>query len=122
MLKSLKALGVALVLDDFGTGYSGLGYLNNFPFDKIKIDRTFTKDLATNRKSGELVRAVIEIGKVLGLTTLAEGIETKEQLDFLRRSGCHQGQGFLFSPAVFSEELVERYKLVLKSNQSRRIA
>jgi EAL domain-containing protein (putative c-di-GMP-specific phosphodiesterase class I) len=100
ILKSLKELGVSIVLDDFGTGYSGLGYLNSFPFDKIKIDRSFVKDLGTRQKSRELVRAAVNIGQSLGLVTLAEGIETQDQLEFLRGLGCLQGQGYLFSPAM----------------------
>lgn len=100
ILKSLKELGVVIALDDFGTGYSGLGYLNSFPIDKIKIDRSFVKNLGIEQRSRELVRAAINIGHSLGLMTLAEGIETKEQLDILRALGCQQGQGFLFSPAI----------------------
>ena len=100
ILKSLKELGVVIALDDFGTGYSGLGYLNSFPIDKIKIDRSFTKDLGIKPRSRELVRAAINMGHSLGLMTLAEGIETQEQLDILRALGCQHGQGFLFSPAI----------------------
>jgi diguanylate cyclase (GGDEF)-like protein/PAS domain S-box-containing protein len=100
VLKRLKELGVVIALDDFGTGYSGLGYLNSFPIDKIKIDRSFIKDLGSKPRSKELVRAAINIGHSLGLVTLAEGIETKEQLEILRALGCQQGQGFLFSPAI----------------------
>ncbi len=100
ILKSLKELGVVIALDDFGTGYSGLGYLNSFPIDKIKIDRSFIKNLGLERRSKELVRAAINMGHSLGLMTLAEGIETQDQLDILRSLGCQQGQGFLFSPAI----------------------
>ena len=122
ILKCLKALGVTVVLDDFGTGYSGLGYLNSFPFDKIKIDRTFIKDLGSTRRSAKLVRAAIDIGKGLGLTTLAEGIETQEQLDFLCKSGCHQGQGFLFSPALPAEEIFAKFRSVMKLDSIRSVA
>jgi EAL domain-containing protein (putative c-di-GMP-specific phosphodiesterase class I) len=100
VLKSLKELGVVIALDDFGTGYSGLGYLNSFPIDKIKIDRSFVKNLGIEQRSRELVRAAINIGNSLGLMTLAEGIETQEQLAILRALGCQQGQGFLFSAAI----------------------
>ncbi|MGE0241995.1 MAG: EAL domain-containing protein [Parvibaculaceae bacterium] len=111
ILKDLKALGVSVALDDFGTGYCGLGYLGSFPFDKIKIDQSFVKDVETTRKSAEIFRAVINIGHSLGLVTLAEGIETREQLDFLRALGCQQGQGFLFSPAVRESEIAAKLRL-----------
>ena len=111
ILMNLKSLGVSIVLDDFGTGYSGLGYLNNFPIDKIKIDRSFVNNLGTTPKSGELIRAAINIGQSLGITTLAEGIETKEQLEILRALGCQQGQGFLFSPAIPASEIPCALKL-----------
>lgn len=111
ILMNLKSLGVSIVLDDFGTGYSGLGYLNSFPIDKIKIDRSFVSNLGTTPKSGELVRAAINIGQSLGITTLAEGIETKVQLEILRALGCQQGQGFLFSPAIPASEIADVLKL-----------
>jgi EAL domain-containing protein (putative c-di-GMP-specific phosphodiesterase class I) len=117
VLKRLKELGVSIALDDFGTGYSGLGYLNSFPIDKIKIDRSFIKDLGTKPRSKELVRAAINIGHSLGLMTLAEGIETQEQLDMLRALGCQQGQGFLFSPAIPSGQIGAR---LLHGNRSHR--
>lgn len=110
VLKSLKDLGVVIALDDFGTGYSGLGYLNSFPIDKIKIDRSFIRDLGKKTKSDELVRAAIAIGQNLGITTLAEGIETQMQLDLLRSMGCQQGQGFLFSRAIPATEIPETLK------------
>jgi len=105
VLRSLKELGVVIALDDFGTGYSGLGYLNSFPIDKIKIDRSFIKDLGSKPRSKELVRAAINIGHSLGLMTLAEGIETPEQLGILRALGCQHGQGFLFSPAIPASQI-----------------
>ena len=111
ILKDLKGLGVSIALDDFGTGYCGLGYLGSFPFDKIKIDQSFVKDVETTLKSAEIFRAVINIGHSLGLVTLAEGIETKEQLEFLHALGCQQGQGFLFSPAVRESDIATELKL-----------
>ncbi len=111
ILQDLKELGVSIALDDFGTGYCGLGYLRSFPFDKIKIDRSFVKDVETTRRSAEIFRAVINIGHSLGLVTLAEGIETKEQLEFLRALGCQQGQGFLFSPAIPAGKIAAELKL-----------
>jgi len=118
VLKSLKELGVVIALDDFGTGYSGLGYLNSFPIDKIKIDRSFIKDLGSKPRSKELVRAAINIGHSLGLMTLAEGIETKEQLDILRGLGCQQGQGFLFSPGIPASQISDA--LLLHGNPNHR--
>jgi diguanylate cyclase (GGDEF)-like protein/PAS domain S-box-containing protein len=111
ILKELKELGVCIALDDFGTGYCGLGYLGSFPFDKIKVDKSFVKDIETTRKSAEIFRAVVNIARSLGLVTLAEGIETREQLEFLRELGCQQGQGFLFSPAVRASDIATELKL-----------
>lgn len=118
VLKSLKELGVVIALDDFGTGYSGLGYLNSFPIDKIKIDRSFIKDLGCKPRSKELVRAAINIGHSLGLMTLAEGIETQEQLDILRGLGCQQGQGFLFSRGIPASQINDA--LLLHGNPNHR--
>jgi EAL domain-containing protein (putative c-di-GMP-specific phosphodiesterase class I) len=118
ILKSLKELGVSIALDDFGTGYSGLGYLNSFPIDKIKIDRSFIKDLGMKPRSKELVRAAINMGHSLGLMTLAEGIETQEQLDILRALGCQQGQGFLFSPGIPASQISDA--LLLHGNPDHR--
>jgi diguanylate cyclase (GGDEF)-like protein/PAS domain S-box-containing protein len=118
ILKSLKELGVVIALDDFGTGYSGLGYLNSFPIDKIKIDRSFTKDLGIKPRSRELVRAAINIEHSLGLMTLAEGIETQEQLDILRALGCQHGQGFLFSPTIPAGKISDA--LLLNGNPNHR--
>jgi diguanylate cyclase (GGDEF)-like protein/PAS domain S-box-containing protein len=114
VLKSLKELGVVIALDDFGTGYSGLGYLNSFPIDKIKIDRSFIKNLGIEPRSKELVRAAINMGHSLGLMTLAEGIETEEQLEILRALGCQHGQGFLFSPGIPTSQIDD--KLLLHGN------
>ena len=98
-LQALRAFGVRIALDDFGTGYSSLGYLRGFPFDKIKIDRSFVKDLAERRDCTAIVTAISSLARSLGIATTAEGVETAEQLDFLRAQGCTQAQGFLFSPA-----------------------
>ena len=122
ILQDLKDLGVSIVLDDFGTGYCGLGYLGSFPFDKIKIDRSFVKDVETTRKSAEIFRAVINIGRSLNLVTLAEGIETNEQLEFLQALGCQHGQGFLFSPAVPASEIAAELKLDGQGHSARSVA
>lgn len=97
MLHQLKALGVRIALDDFGTGYSSLSYLRSFPFDKIKIDRSFVADMESRTDAAAIVQAVASLGTSLGMTTTAEGIETQAQLDWLRAEGCTQVQGFFLS-------------------------
>jgi diguanylate cyclase (GGDEF)-like protein/PAS domain S-box-containing protein len=94
-LRRLKALGVQIAMDDFGTGYSSLSYLQSFPFDKIKIDKTFISNLDRNAQSAAIVRAVMGLGRNLKLLVVAEGVETKEQLEALRREHCDEMQGYL---------------------------
>ncbi len=96
-LHQLRNLGLKIAMDDFGTGYSSLGYLRSFPFDKIKIDQSFIRDLPTKEDSVAIVRAVVGLSSSLGITTTAEGVETKEQLASLTAEGCTEFQGFLFS-------------------------
>jgi diguanylate cyclase (GGDEF)-like protein/PAS domain S-box-containing protein len=96
-LHALRGNGVRISLDDFGTGYSSLSYLRSFPFDKIKIDRSFVEDVTSREDSLAIVRAVAGLGRSLGIATTAEGVETMAQLDVLRREGCTQAQGYLFS-------------------------
>jgi diguanylate cyclase (GGDEF)-like protein/PAS domain S-box-containing protein len=98
-LHTLRALGVRISMDDFGTGYSSLSYLRSFPFDKIKIDQSFVRDLGANREGQAIVRSIISLGVGLGVTITAEGVETEAELSCLRLEGCHEGQGFLFSRA-----------------------
>jgi diguanylate cyclase (GGDEF)-like protein/PAS domain S-box-containing protein len=95
-LHRLRALGVRIAMDDFGTGYSSLSYLRSFPFDKIKIDGSFVRNLVSSTDSLAIVRAVSVLGSNLRMVTTAEGVETQEQLDHLRREGCIQGQGYFF--------------------------
>jgi diguanylate cyclase (GGDEF)-like protein/PAS domain S-box-containing protein len=97
MLHQLRSLGVRISMDDFGTGYSSLSYLRSFPFDKIKIDRSFIVDIERNGDSAAIIRAIAELGSSLGIETTAEGIETPEQLELVRRAGCTEVQGFLLS-------------------------
>jgi diguanylate cyclase (GGDEF)-like protein len=106
-LHKLRALGVRISMDDFGTGYSSLSYLRSFPFDKIKIDRSFVSELASRDDAMAIVRAVTGLGKSLGISTTAEGVETNEQLALLRLEGCTEVQGYLFSPPHPAED-VER--------------
>ncbi|MEQ9635015.1 MAG: EAL domain-containing protein [Devosia marina] len=99
-LHELRAMGVRVSLDDFGTGYSSLSYLRSFPFDKIKIDRSFMADLTTRADSQAIIKAVIGLGQSLGMSTTAEGVETEEQLAMVREHGASEVQGFLFSPPL----------------------
>jgi diguanylate cyclase (GGDEF)-like protein/PAS domain S-box-containing protein len=96
-LHQLRALGVRISMDDFGTGYSSLSYLRSFPFDKIKIDRSFVHDLSSNKESRAIIGAVVGLGTSLGMSTTAEGIETQEELDYMKRQGCTEAQGYFFS-------------------------
>ncbi|MBU6265982.1 MAG: EAL domain-containing protein [Sphingomonadales bacterium] len=104
-IRSLRALGVGLSMDDFGTGYSSLSYLLSYPFTKIKIDRSFVLSLGAEENSRAVVRAVVGLGKSLGMTVTAEGIEDETVRDYLREVGCFQGQGYLFGKARPDAEL-----------------
>ena len=96
-LHRIKELGVSIAMDDFGTGYSSLGYLRSFPFDRIKIDQSFIRDLTKDKESLAILRAVVGLGCSLGIVTTAEGVETGDQLEVLRVEGCTDAQGYLFS-------------------------
>ena len=104
ILSNLLALGVRLSLDDFGTGYSSLAYLKRFPLNMLKIDKTFIDDLPQHQSDKEITTAIIGLGHTLGLKVLAEGVETQEQLDFLREKGCDFYQGFYNSPGLLPED------------------
>ena len=104
-LHQLRDLGVRISMDDFGTGYSSLSYLRSFPFDKIKIDRSFVQDLAQRPDCLAIVRAITGLGRSLNITTTAEGVETQAQLDWLRAEGCNEVQGYLFSAARPADEI-----------------
>jgi diguanylate cyclase (GGDEF)-like protein/PAS domain S-box-containing protein len=109
-LETLKRLGVRISIDDFGTGYSSLAYLRRFPVDEVKLDRSFVSSMAESSESAAIVHTLVELSNTLGLTTVAEGIEDRQQLESLRREGCHRGQGYFLAqpaaPAVVDEILV----------------
>jgi EAL domain-containing protein (putative c-di-GMP-specific phosphodiesterase class I) len=108
-LAALKEFGFALAVDDFGTGYCSLNYLKRFPLDTLKVDRAFINDITVDAEDAAIVRAIIGLGHNLSLKIVAEGVETTDQLQFLRAAGCDLVQGFLMSQAlpagVFSELL-----------------
>jgi diguanylate cyclase (GGDEF)-like protein len=106
-LHQLRSLGVRISMDDFGTGYSSLSYLRSFPFDKIKIDQSFVRDLAERPDSIAIIRAVAGLGLSFGVTTTAEGVETQEQLDQMRAEGCTEVQGYFFSKPVPASEIAQ---------------
>jgi diguanylate cyclase (GGDEF)-like protein len=106
-VNQLRSLGVRISMDDFGTGYSSLGYLQTFPFDKIKIDRSFINNLSNGHGSVAILKAIISLANGLRMTTIAEGVETQEQLEIVRAEGCTEMQGYLFSPARPAQEIAE---------------
>jgi EAL domain-containing protein (putative c-di-GMP-specific phosphodiesterase class I) len=105
ILHQLRAIGVRIALDDFGTGYSSLSYLKRFPFDKIKIDRSFVNDVTEVDGSSPIVEAVVNIARARNMTTTAEGVETLQQKQILRALGCTEMQGYLFSAARPAQEV-----------------
>jgi diguanylate cyclase (GGDEF)-like protein len=105
VMRSLRGVGVRLILDDFGSGFSSLGYLKRFPLDGIKLDRSFIENVADGLTDAQIVKAVVEMARALGLEIVAEGVETADQLDAVRSLGCHQAQGFYFMPPLPAEEV-----------------
>jgi diguanylate cyclase (GGDEF)-like protein len=110
LLAGLREAGLKISVDDFGTGYSSLSYLTRLPLTALKIDRGFVRDVATRTESASIVRAVIDMAHNLGFTVIAEGVETEQQVAFLRRHGCDLGQGFLFDAPMSAAELAERLR------------
>jgi EAL domain-containing protein (putative c-di-GMP-specific phosphodiesterase class I) len=107
ILRALKALGVKIALDDFGTGYSSLSYMKRFPIDALKIDQSFIRDMTTDSDDASIVSAVIEMGRSLSMRVIAEGIQTRDQLKFLRDRQCPEGQGVYFGSPASAGELTE---------------
>jgi EAL domain-containing protein (putative c-di-GMP-specific phosphodiesterase class I) len=108
-LHQLHAVGVKIALDDFGTGYSSLSYLGSFPFDKIKIDRSFVQDISENDASVAIVQSITNLAQQLGMITTAEGIETEAQRQKVQALGCIEMQGYLFSRPRPVEEIVRSF-------------
>jgi len=125
-LHELKLMGIKVAIDDFGTGYSSLNYLKRFPIDTLKIDKTFVSDVCKDPHDTAIVRAIINLGHALDLTVIAEGVETKEQLQYLSALGCDSVQGFLFSKALsvtaFEELLVEQRRVTSNQPESASLA
>ena len=111
-MSELREIGCKIAIDDFGTGYSSLSYLNRFPVDCLKVDQSFVRELGENPESGTIVTAIVRLAQTLGLSVVAEGVETSVQERWLRAVGCHEIQGYLYSrplpAAEFEAWLVER--------------
>jgi EAL domain-containing protein (putative c-di-GMP-specific phosphodiesterase class I) len=120
LLHRLRSQGTRIAMDDFGTGFSSLSYLRRFPFDKIKIDRSFVKAMSEDEDEGStaIIRAIIGLGKALKIKVLAEGVETNEQLDVLRSEGCDELQGYLFSEPKPLDELGSLLASVLRRRKA----
>src|SRR5439155_20301853 len=110
MLRELATMGHEIALDDFGTGFSSMAYLKRYPVTTIKIDRVFVEGLGRGADSEAIVAAIIAMSHALGKTVIAEGVETAEQLALLRRLGCDEMQGFVFSPAVPADQFHELWR------------
>jgi len=106
-ISGLKAIGTSVAIDDFGTGYSSLAYLKRFRVDKLKIDRSFIADACFNEESAAMTRAVISIAHSLNMRSIAEGVETPEQLAFIRQAGCNEVQGFIYSQPLSTTDFLK---------------
>jgi EAL domain-containing protein (putative c-di-GMP-specific phosphodiesterase class I) len=112
IMSELEQLGVGLSLDDFGTGWSSLSYLRRFPIDRIKIDRSFMRDVTTHPNAAAVVQSILHLAQSLGLGCIAEGVETPEQLEYLQHQLCSEIQGFLFSKPLPAEDLPALLSLI----------
>lgn len=117
-LEALKDMGVRLAIDDFGTGYSSLSYLRRFPIDALKLDQTFVHEITEDPESAPIARAVISMGKNLKKKVIAEGVETRQQVDFLRTQQCDEGQGFFFSKPLAAEQFAHLLRVGLEHSNS----
>ncbi len=120
-LRELKARGVNLAIDDFGTGYSSLNYLKHFPIDRLKIDQSFVRDIVTEKDDAAIVEAIIAMARSLGIDVIAEGVETREQLEFLRGRHCHEMQGYYFARPMPINEMSHYFHL-MKNGFSAKLA
>jgi diguanylate cyclase len=110
ILKALRAVGVRVAVDDFGTGYSSLSYLQKFSIDALKIDQSFVRRITTAPNETTIVTAIISMGRSLNLTVVAEGVETRQERDFLQAHYCHEAQGYFFSRPLAAEEFASQLK------------
>jgi len=118
VLRDLKAMGVKVAIDDFGTGYSSFSYLKNFPMGKLKIDRSFVRDLAVGSDDGAITAAIISMAKSLNLRVVAEGVENEAQMSFLRAHHCDEIQGYYFSKPLSASEVVNHLRGTMARGQS----
>jgi EAL domain-containing protein (putative c-di-GMP-specific phosphodiesterase class I) len=107
VLAKIKSLGVRLAIDDFGTGYSSLAQIKHFPIDTLKVDRSFIHNIPQDAEDRAITEAIITMGKTLSLTVVAEGVETEDQLDFLREHSCDEMQGYYFSKPIVPEQFAD---------------
>jgi EAL domain-containing protein (putative c-di-GMP-specific phosphodiesterase class I) len=107
LMRKIAGMGIHISIDDFGTGYSSLNYLKRMPIEKLKIDRSFIKDISVDRDDREIIHAVTAMAHNMNMKVIAEGVETVEQLSFLRSSDCDEAQGYLFSRPLPAEEFKE---------------
>jgi diguanylate cyclase (GGDEF)-like protein len=124
-IEELRALGVRVALDDFGSGYSSLSYLQRFPFDKLKIDKSFVSTLGSSSNGGVIIQAIVALGRALGVTVLVEGVETEEQRVLLRLAGCDEMQGYLFAkpaPARTIDRLLKQSKSAAEARYPKRLS